>query len=78
MRNRDFKSLQDALADLNRRIAKYTTEMNEGKQIHEERVGAQKKTILHLEGDLESLKKNVHERQQEGIKVSDDIQSLKR
>ena len=35
------------------------------------------KNINHLQGDLEGLKKNIHQKQQEGIQIYDDIQEVK-
>lgn len=77
-RERDFRTLQELMADLQRRIRGAEQDIREAQTAHEDVLTTHAKTISHLQGDIESLKKNVHDRQQEGIKVYDEIQIVKR
>lgn len=61
-RNRDFKGLQDSLNDLQRRIRILEAELKDNQKGYEDKLVGQSKTILHLQGDLESLKTAISER----------------
>lgn len=76
-RERDFQHLQDQIAELQRRTQLLELNLNESQKEHEERLSGQNKTVTHLQSDIENLKKNITDKQQEGIKVYDDIQKLK-
>ena len=70
--------LHQIMADLQRRIRGLETETGTCQREHEDRLRDQGKVIGHLQGDLESLKKNIHDRGDEGVQIYDQIQIVKR
>ena len=76
--DRDFRVLQEHIAELQRRIRTLEGDLKDSQTENEDRLSGQAKAITHLNGDIDQLKKGVHERQQEGIRVYDEIQTVKR
>lgn len=52
--------------------------MNDSQRDYEDTLAAQSKVISHHQSDIESLKKTISDREQEGIKVYDEIQVARR
>ena len=72
-RDRDFEHLQTLIADLEKRTQALQGRIEDGQRDHEERLSQQSKLITHHQQDIENLKRGEHERQQEGLKVYDEI-----
>ena len=53
--------------DLQRRIKGLEGEINHCQREHEDRIKDQGKQITHLEGDIDSLKKTIKDKGEEGI-----------
>ena len=70
-RDRDYKILQDVLNDLQRRTRALENEIAGQQREHEERVRDQQKTVSILQGDLEQTKRQIKDRQDEGINIHD-------
>jgi chromosome segregation ATPase len=77
-RERDYKILQEVLSDLQRRSRALEGEIAAQQRDHEDRVRDQQKTIQILQGDLDQTKKQIKDRQDEGISIHDQIQQVKR
>ena len=70
--------MTDLLADMQRRIKSLEGVLQDSQRDHEEALNQQTKIIHHHQGEIETLKKNILDREQEGIKVYDEIQATKR
>ncbi len=68
-RERDYQLLQQVMVDLQRRIRGLETEIATSQRDHEDRIRDQTKVATNLQGDLESIKKNIHDRGDEGIHI---------
>lgn len=77
-RERDFKILQEVLADLQRRTRVLENEITGQQRDHEERVRDQQKTVSILQSDLDQTKRQIKDRQDEGINIHDQTQQVKR
>lgn len=78
VRERDFQVLQQVILDLTRRIRGLEGETQHCQRDHEDRLKDQSKVIGNLQGDLDSVKKAIHDRGDEGIHVYEQIQNVKR
>ena len=70
--------LQQVILDLTRRIRGIEGEIQHCQRDHEDRIRDQSKVIGNLQGDLDSVKKAIHDRGDEGIHVYEQIQAVKR
>jgi chromosome segregation ATPase len=77
-RERDFKILQEVIADLQRKVRGLENEIGSCQRDHEDRIREQNKVINNLGGDLEQVKRSIQDNQAEGIQVFDQIQAVKR
>ena len=66
------------IADLQKRIRSLEGNLQDSQRDYEDSLTQQTKIIHHHQGEIETLKKNVLDREQEGIKVYDEIQVTKR
>jgi hypothetical protein len=76
-RDRDFLHLKDQIADLERKTRLLQVNIADSEKDHEDRLLGQDKAMNHHGGDIDSLKKNVQEKQSEGVKLYEDIQDVK-
>ncbi len=72
-RERDFKILQEVIADLQRKVRGLENEIGSCQRDHEDRIREQNKVINNLGGDLEQVKRSIQDNQAEGIQVFDQI-----
>lgn len=70
-RERDFKILQEVIADLQRKVRGLENEIGSCQRDHEDRIREQNKVINNLGGDLEQVKRSIQDNQAEGIQVFD-------
>lgn len=77
-RERDYRHLGDLIADLQRRIKGLEGVIQDSQRDYEDSVSQQQKIISHHQSEIDGLKRNVLDREQEGLKVYDDIQATKR
>jgi septal ring factor EnvC (AmiA/AmiB activator) len=73
-RERDYKILQEVLNDLQRRSRALENDIAAQQRDHEDRVRDQQKTVQILQGELENTKKQIKDRQDEGITIHDQTQ----
>jgi predicted RNase H-like nuclease (RuvC/YqgF family) len=66
-RERDFQHLESLINDLQRKTRLIEASLDDSQRDYEDKLNIQAKTINHHQGDIEVLKKNVHEKQHEGI-----------
>lgn len=77
-RERDFKILQEVIAELQRKVRGLENEIGVCQRDHEDRIRDQNKVINNLSGDLDQVKRGIQDNQAEGIQVFDQIQTVKR
>jgi peptidoglycan hydrolase CwlO-like protein len=70
-RERDFKILQEVIADLQRKVRGLENEIGSCQRDHEDRIREQNKVINNLGGDLEQVKRSIQDNQAEGIQLFD-------
>lgn len=61
--------MENLIADLHRKTQLLELSLTDSQKEHEERLNNQAKTINHHQADIENLKKNIAEKQHEGIRV---------
>ena len=76
-RDRDFNHLKNMISDLERKCKNLEGDLDRSKQEYEDELDNQKRAIKNQQAEVESLKKQCADKNQEGMAVSDDIQKAK-
>lgn len=66
------------IGDLQRRIKSYEVYLSDSQRDYEDTLTSQNKIVSHHQADIESLKKTISDREQEGAKVIEEISASKR
>ncbi len=77
-REKDFKQLSDLIADLQRRVKSMEGYLDDSQREQEDYLSSQQKVITHHQGEIETLRKTILDREQEGVKIYDEITATKR